>query len=128
MPQHLRRPQHAAAERALYERLKDGAEGREPSRQALLLPWVWEVSPEAAALIQDRLEDLRRLGYDLENFGKGSFRVKSVPGVLGDSARVKELLEGLVEDLLAEKIPGAWEALLVRAACRGSVRRRGAEP
>jgi DNA mismatch repair protein MutL len=114
--------QHAAAERALYERLRDAAEGGEPVRQALLLPWVWEVSPEAAALIQGRLEDFRRLGYDLEPFGSQAYRVKAVPGLLGDSARVKELLEGLVGDMLADKIPRDWDALLVRTACRGSVR------
>ena len=114
--------QHAAAERALYERFADASDGREPSRQPLLLPWVWEVSPEAASVIQARLVDLSRLGYELEPFGARSFRVKAVPGVLGDSARVKEILEGLVEDLLSEKIPGQWDAILVRAACRGSVR------
>jgi DNA mismatch repair protein MutL len=114
--------QHAAAERALYERLQEAAQGAVPHRQALLLPWVWEVSPEAAAVLQERLADLTRLGYDLEPFGPRSFRVLAVPGVLGDSSRVKDLLERLVEDLLSEDAPRGWEALVIRAACRGSVR------
>jgi DNA mismatch repair protein MutL len=114
--------QHAAAERALYERLTDAAEGKNPSRQALLLPWVWEASPEVAAVIRDHLPDLTRLGYELEPFGPKAYRVKGVPGLLGDSSRVKELLEGLVDDLLSEKIGGQWDALVTRAACRGSVR------
>jgi DNA mismatch repair protein MutL len=114
--------QHAAAERVLYESLREAAEGRLPVRQALLLPWVWEVSAEAAAVIQERLPDLSRLGYDLEPFGPRAYRVKGVPGLLGDSPRVRELLEGLVEDLLSGVLPARWEALLIRAACRGSVR------
>ncbi len=114
--------QHAAAERALYERLQEAADGRTPALQPLLLPWVWEVSAEAAAAIRERLEDLARLGYALEPFGARAYRVKAVPGILGDSPRVKELLEGLVEDLLSENGPRQWEALVVRAACRGSVR------
>jgi DNA mismatch repair protein MutL len=114
--------QHAAAERALYERLQDGAAGKLPLRQPLLLPWVWEVSPEVADMARDRLEDLTHMGYELEAFGENAFRVKGVPGVLGDSGRVKEILEGLVDDLISEKIPKQWDAILVRAACLGSVR------
>jgi DNA mismatch repair protein MutL len=114
--------QHAAAERALFEKLQDGAEGKLPLRQPLLLPWVWEVSPEVAAMARDRLEDLTRMGYELEAFGEKAFRVRGVPAVLGDSGRVKEILEGLVDDLISEKIPKQWDAILVRAACLGSAR------
>ncbi|MBI4396011.1 MAG: hypothetical protein HY548_02875, partial [Elusimicrobia bacterium] len=114
--------QHAAAERSLYEKLLEAAQNNSPHRQALLLPWVWETSGSAAAVIQDHLADLAKLGYDLESFGGQSFRIKAVPGVLGDSPKVRALLEGLVEDLLTEAIPRRWDAILTRAACRGSVK------
>lgn len=114
--------QHAAAERVLYEKLSEAAKNAAPHRQALLLPWVWEPSSQVAAVVKAHLDDLGRLGYELEPFGAHSFRVKAVPGALGDSPRVRELLEGLSEDLVQETIPRQWDAILVRAACRGSVK------
>jgi DNA mismatch repair protein MutL len=114
--------QHAACEQVLYEKLVKAAENQIPHRQVLLLPWVWEVSRPMAAVVQSRLEDLMRLGYSLESFGENSFRVHAVPSALGDSPQVRVLLEGLADDLVSEKIPKGWEALLMSAACRGSIR------
>jgi DNA mismatch repair protein MutL len=114
--------QHAAAERVLYEKFMEAARNKTPHRQALLLPWVWEVSAQVAAVVQGCLEDFVQLGYALEPFGGSSFRVKAVPSALGDSPKVREILEGLAEDLTAEAIPRGWDVLLTRAACRGSVR------
>lgn len=111
--------QHAAAERALYERLMNGAHGRE--KQGLLLPWIWEPSSEAAAVVLEQREAFDTLGFELEPFGGQAFRVKSVPAALGPTARVREILEGLVDDLLTGRIPRGFESLLTRAACRGSV-------
>jgi DNA mismatch repair protein MutL len=114
--------QHAAAERVLYERLSDAAASARPHRQALLLPWVWETTPEAAALISDTLDQFARLGFGLEAFGARSFRVNAVPGALPESTPWRDFLDGLAEDLATGTIPRGWEALLTRAACRGSVK------
>jgi DNA mismatch repair protein MutL len=115
--------QHAAAERALYERLSDADAGRLPQVQTLLLPWVWDLSPQAAAVVKERLEDFIRLGFTLEAFGERAFRVTAAPAALGhDTAKLQNLLEGLADDLLSETIPRRWDAVLTRAACRGSVK------
>ncbi|MBL0350566.1 MAG: DNA mismatch repair endonuclease MutL [Elusimicrobia bacterium] len=111
--------QHAAAERALYERLTADAETG--ARQGLLLPWVWEPASEAAALLTEQRPAFESLGFRLEAFGAASFRVTAVPAALGDSPRVREVLEGLADDLTSGKIPRGLEALRVRAACRGSL-------
>jgi len=114
--------QHAAAERVLYERLADAAKNERPEQQALLLPWVWELPAAAAALIADRREDFTRLGFALEPFGANAFRVTAVPHALGDSLKLRHLLDGLVEDLTNETNARGWEDFVVRAACRGSVK------
>jgi DNA mismatch repair protein MutL len=111
--------QHAAAERALYERL--AADAETGARQGLLLPWVWEPAGETAALVAEQRPAFESLGFRLEAFGAASFRVTAVPAALGDSPRVRDVLEGLAEDLAAGKIPRGLEALRVRAACRGSL-------
>jgi DNA mismatch repair protein MutL len=114
--------QHAAAERVLYEVLSERAARGTPAKQALLLPWVWEPSPEASAVVQSQRADFENLGYSLEPFGGNAWRVLAVPAALGDGNKVRSLLEGLVDDLLSGKIPQGWDAILTRAACRGSVK------
>jgi len=114
--------QHAAAERVLYEKFSENAKDQTPHRQVLLLPWLWEVSLETAAIVTDCLKDFERLGYRLEPFGPQVFRVTAVPSVLGDSPKVRTLLEGLAEDLMSEAIPRRWDDILIRAACRGAVK------
>jgi DNA mismatch repair protein MutL len=114
--------QHAAAERVLYEQLTDAAQTEGRRRQALLLPWVWDASPALAAVVSEHLADFENLGYLLEPFGTRAFRVTAVPGVLGDSPMVRFLLEGLAEDLATGTVQRGWDALVTRAACRGSVK------
>ncbi|MBL0058064.1 MAG: hypothetical protein IPP35_02880 [Elusimicrobia bacterium] len=114
--------QHAAAERVLYEVLTAGAARGTPAKQSLLLPWVWEPSAEASAVIEAQREQFEKLGYDLEPFGGGAWRVLAVPAALGEGNKVRTLLEGLADDLLTERIPRGWDALVTRAACRGAVK------
>lgn len=114
--------QHAAAERVLYETLSEKASRGTPAKQTLLLPWVWEPSPEASAVIQAQRTDFENLGYGLEPFGGHAWRVLAVPAALGESDKVRSLLEGLVDDLMTGRIPRGWDAILTRAACRGSVK------
>lgn len=114
--------QHAAAERVLYEKLSNASKNSAPERQALLLPWVWELSAQAAAIVKDHLADFTRLGFTLEPFGGIAFRVVAVPGILGDSPKIRAMLEGLAEDLIGENNVRGWESFVVRAACRGSVK------
>lgn len=114
--------QHAAAERVLYEILSEQAQNGVPAKQALLLPWLWEPSPEAAEVVRHQKDDFEKLGFVLEPFGGVSWRVMAVPALLSQGNRARALLEGLVEDLLLGRIPRGWDAFLTRAACRGSVK------
>jgi DNA mismatch repair protein MutL len=117
--------QHAAHERLVFERLKQGlAEGRVPA-QGLLLPEVVDLGEGAAARVTERADELARLGLTVEPFGAGAVVVREVPALLGDGD-----VQGLVRDLadqLAEW--GAATALEERLldvcatmACHGSVR------
>ncbi|MBK8870421.1 MAG: DNA mismatch repair endonuclease MutL [Elusimicrobia bacterium] len=114
--------QHAAAERVLYETLFEQATKESPAKQALLLPWLWEPSPEASEIVRNQKSDFEKLGFGLEPFGGSAWRVVAVPGLLSEGNRARALLEGLVEDLLLGRIPRGWDAFITRAACRGSVK------
>jgi DNA mismatch repair protein MutL len=114
--------QHAAAERHLYETLRKNHDASSIEKQRLLVPWIWEMPRALAAVASGHMEEFRKLGFEVEMFGDGALRVLAVPAQLDGAAKSQSLLQGLVEDLAEGLLNRDWESLLVRAACRGSVK------
>ncbi len=117
--------QHAAHERLVLERMRKALANGGVSAQTLLLPEVVELDEPACDRIEQRQDDLRGLGLEVERFGPNAILVRSVPALLG-KADVKALVTDLADDLA-----GFDEALSLRAkldlvaatmACHGSVR------
>jgi DNA mismatch repair protein MutL len=86
---HLRR----ARERIWYERLQEQWAGSNTPAQRLLFPVSMELPPADAALLAEVLPDLRRIGFDINPFGAGTFVVQGMPPGLpaGDE-------QGLIEE------------------------------
>src|SRR5215212_5091381 len=70
--------QHVAHERALLDRLTDPDDAQMPTVQSLLVPEVVELPPQDAAEAADSLEELSVYGFEVEPFGKASFRINGV--------------------------------------------------
>ena len=71
--------QQAAHERILYERALTAMEGGMAATQQLLFPHTLDVPPADAALLDELMEDLRALGFDLEPVSGRSVLVRGVP-------------------------------------------------
>ncbi len=113
---------HAASERIVYERVKH--EGP-PSHQDLLSPRDLSFTPVQAAAWEVYGEALSRLGFRVEPFGNGLWRVRSLPSFRGRVAR-PETLGPLLEELAAGN-PGApaeelTERLAKSVACHLAIR------
>jgi len=96
--------QHAAHERVLFEAwMRQEAHGDVPM-QRLLEAVVVELTPAQADLLQPQVEDLRRLGFDVEAFGGNAFRLSGMPELLAhlDPAQA---LRVLVEDFEEDERP-----------------------
>ncbi len=76
--------QHVAHERALLDRLTDPEAERMPTIQSLLIPEVVELAPQDAAAAADSLEELSVYGFEVEPFGKASFRINGVISTLAE--------------------------------------------
>ncbi|HEY6005205.1 MAG TPA: DNA mismatch repair endonuclease MutL [Anaeromyxobacter sp.] len=117
--------QHASHERLLFHGLREAFRSRTLPVQPFLLPQVVALPPAAARVLEGALEDLRKVGLDVEPFGGDSFAVKGAPAALGGAD-----LEGLLGDLasqLAEVERGsavdeAHHDLLATMACHSAVR------
>ena len=118
--------QHAAHERILYEEFMARQAAMQPVAQQALPSSTVELPGAAALLVEENLATLEALGFALEPFGGGTFRVRAVPALLAGRDPA-EVLHGLVEDLEAGASPGDadLEARLVRRVCKAAAVKAG---
>jgi DNA mismatch repair protein MutL len=92
--------QQAAHERVLYEKaLEEMKQAGRFSSQQLLFPEVLELPPTDGAFLEEHLDRLQALGFDLESFGGNAFQLRGLPvEVKPDQGRrvIHELLDGLL--------------------------------
>ncbi|MFN5642911.1 MAG: DNA mismatch repair endonuclease MutL [Sphingobacteriales bacterium] len=88
--------QQLAHERILYERYAAAAAGQHIPTQTSLFPTTLELTPTDALLLQELLEDLTKLGYQLEPFGSNTFVIQGTPGDV-ESGNEKQTIENLIE-------------------------------
>lgn len=117
--------QHAAHERILFEKMMMD-QGSQPASQALLDSVVVEFSPASADLLKENLPVLSGLGFEVEDFGPGSFVVRAVPGLVGDSSP-EALLRAAVEDLEVDETPleGRIEEKIIARVCKRAAIKAG---
>ncbi len=88
--------QHAAHERLIYDKLIMQIEEKNIATQPLLTPQVIEVSAKDSTLIENLLEDIRKIGFDIEEFGNFTFKINSIPIIFptfNGSKFINELLQ-----------------------------------
>lgn len=100
--------QHAAHERILFEALMAEKSDGELHSQTLLEPEVVELTPAQFALVEDQLDSLQSLGFEIEVFGQRAFKVRAIPGILMKLSP-SEALQVLVEDFEEDEEPLAAE-------------------
>jgi DNA mismatch repair protein MutL len=74
--------QHAAHERVLYEKLRRAAAESETQTQPFLLPPTLELPVKEARILSRHLDQLKKVGIEIEPFGGNAFLVRSVPAVM----------------------------------------------
>jgi DNA mismatch repair protein MutL len=116
--------QHAAHERVLYEQLLAGQAGAKVPSQALLEALAVELTPGQSEELDEWLEPLHRLGFEVEPFGGTTVLLRAVPAILARTD-VRESLSGILDELSAgeEPLAGEMDARAAAAACkRGAVK------
>jgi len=117
--------QHAAAERVCFVRLREGYESHQPLRQLLLIPQTIELSFHQAQALTANIVPLKRLGIELEPFGKSTFLLKAVPSSLVDtdySALLSDIAESLPDRGGEKEFEKRLDGVLSRMACHSSIR------
>ncbi|MEX2160927.1 MAG: DNA mismatch repair endonuclease MutL [Anaerolineales bacterium] len=116
--------QHAAHERVLFERFQ--VQRGQVASQALLEPVAVQLTLAQAELLQGQLETMRAIGFEIEPFGPQTFKVRSMPSLLGGTDP-ERALRAVVEDFEEDETPLEKEtrARLVARICKRAAVKAG---
>ena len=117
--------QHAAHERILYEQFM--AQQEQVASQTLLEPMTLELTPAQAAIMEEQLPVLTRLGFTIEPFGGNTYLVRAVPTVLV-GADLRQALIGIVDELAegrASPLAREREKRLIASVCKQAAIKAG---
>ena len=89
--------QHAGHERILFDQMIESLKNQKLAIQQLLVPYVLDVNAVEENYILEHIEDLKTLGFDVEEFGDKTFKVSTVPYILED-VDFKEFFDEVLVD------------------------------
>jgi DNA mismatch repair protein MutL len=118
--------QQHAHERILYEKYLDRSKDEFAPGQLQLIPQTLNLGPGDAELLKDWISHFKNLGFEIGEFGKDTFLVRSAPAGI-NPAETTGLLESILESLKSEvpDSPGNHEQLLAKAMARKMAVKRG---
>ncbi|MBS1266603.1 MAG: DNA mismatch repair protein MutL [Candidatus Woesearchaeota archaeon] len=114
--------QHVAEERINYEKYMAQYRKQEIPTQALLEPIVTELDPRQFSLVKSNIELLKKLGFLVEEFGKNTIVIRTMPVILPNQNKqiVLDIIQELerAQDLIEEE----KEKILIMKACKSSIK------
>jgi len=118
--------QHAAHERVLFEQLLAERQRAAVASQVLLEPQPVELAPEAAGLIEENLEALSGLGFQVAPFGGTTMLVRALPAIAAQ-ADPRQVLEDVAAALEMGDAPlaGTVEEAVARQICKQAAVKAG---
>ena len=91
--------QKRAHERILYEQYLNTLINSRNVAQQSLFPAPFTLSPEDCEMLNSILEDLRKIGFDIREFGKNTFVINGTPAIISNqNTAPEELIKSLLED------------------------------
>ena len=117
--------QHAAHERVLYEQMMASKAQGIPT-QALLDAVTVDLTPDRVTLLEEHLDLLSELGFDVEPFGGSTVLVRAVPALLAQM-NPAAALEAVADDLERGDTPleSTLEARVIARVCKAAAIKAG---
>ena len=117
--------QHAAHERILFEELRRRMEEKGVPSQRLLLPQMIELAPRDAEWIERNLATLQKMGLGVEEFGRHTFKLESLPPFLS-GVEPDRLLQDVIDSLKSSSNSSSplrlGEEMIAKTVCRHAVK------
>ncbi len=116
--------QHAAHERLLFDKLKARMQSRERIYQPLLVTYDLKLNAFEATFIRERIEDIRAMGFEIDESGDNEFKVRAVPVDIPkiDVGSFFNQILGEVNGYRAIKLEELLKDKLAQAACKAAIK------
>jgi DNA mismatch repair protein MutL len=118
--------QHAAHERILFEAMMRTWGDHMVESQALLEPVTLSFSHSESLLVEQQIELLKALGFDIELFGRDTFRLRAIPAMVSNtdpSSALRSVVDEIEED--ERPLADAVEARIVARVCKRAAVKSG---
>ena len=116
--------QHAAHERLIFNRLKEQIENKQVLKQSMLVHYGMQVNSFEAEFLRERLEDIRQMGFEIEETKENYFSITAIPFELSGMdigvflhdilAEINNFRQIRLADLIKDKLAGA--------ACKAAIK------
>ncbi len=116
--------QHACHERINYDKLLKELDAKNIALQPLLIPYILNTNSLEAEFLEQNIDNLNELGFEISLFGDKCYKISTVPQVLA-TINLKEFFADLFGDLNSYKKLTTKDILkekLSQKACKASVR------
>ena len=116
--------QHAAHEKVKYERLYKELSEKQISSQMLNPPVILTLTSKEEQLLKEQMSSFEELGFEIEEFGSGSYAIRSMPSDLYGCSE-KELFTDILDELAENPMKGSPEVVLNKLAsmaCKAAVK------
>ncbi len=117
--------QHVAHERILFEKIRRSRGGVPVETQPLLVPVPLEMDRRSIEALRENVEEVRGLGFDLEDFGAETMLVRGAPAALRGRSPVavlREIADEFVEGFGRGDRLSAREQIWITCACKMAVK------
>ena len=116
--------QHAGHERVLFDKLMEALNNKTLAIQPLLVPQMIEVNAIEKNYVLEHIDEIRSLGFDIDEFGENTFKVSTVPYILED-IDFRGFFDELLSDMKNPKaftFSGTMRDKIASMACKAAVK------
>ena len=116
--------QHAGHERLNYDKLKKEYEEKNIVVQPMLIPFVLSLNAEDDQIVNNNLEAIRSVGFEIDEFGERTYKISAVPAIVSDIDFNKFFGMFLAEKINKTKITEAEliKDSLMQMACKSAIK------
>lgn len=115
--------QHAAHERVYYESYINEFKNSSLQSQNLIVPIVVELTFDKKQLVLENLDFLKRMGYEIDDFGGNSIALRCVPMIYGTPDN-RELFLEIIEnmDIKTKELVDIIDKVIYTMACKSAIK------
>ena len=117
--------QHVAHERVLFDRMLKSEQETGVAIQRVISPVSISLSARESAVVRQRLDQLHKAGFELEEFGRDTYVMRGSPPSLQPSQAetvLRDMIQELVDLSVARHLLVRPDQVLITAACKMAVK------